>query len=129
MEINPDFVPSTIEEAINHIVESLDEKECEFIRSSGDSVVIHHTVGRYIRNNWSLWSPDTPLKRDAVETYQIAHADDISGLIFDWVYAKVQGIPFDPQECCERFHEHWAQAQFGGQTSLEAGGWPPKKEE
>lgn len=127
MKIDQDFVPSTIEAAVDHIVKVLEEDELKFIvQENGSTAVIHHTAGRYMRNTWSLWSPDTPLKRDAVNKYLIAHPDDISGLIFDWVFAKVRGESFDPQECCNRFHEHWKQY---GQTSLEAGGWPPTVQE
>ena len=120
MEIDKDFVPSTIEAAVDHIVESLSDEDREFITNDNSPAAIHHTIGRYIRNSWSLWEPDTPLKLDAVLKYGIAHADDISGLILDWVFAKVIRDNFDPRSACERFHEHWRNM---GTDSLTAGGW------
>ena len=125
MKINQDIVPSTIERAVDHIVESLADEEKRDIRfaSSQDSLCAgHHTVGRYIRNEWSLWEPDSPLKRNAVETYGIAHADDISGLIIEWVFAKIKRREFDPIKHVQIYHEHWVAA---GTDSLKAGGWPP----
>ena len=117
MEINKDVVPSTIKDAVIQILASLNEEDKEFIRKH-PSCSIHHGTGTWFRNNWSLWE-DSPLKRDAISKYKIAHADDISGLIFDWVWAKVRGEKFDPVVYCERFHKHWAKF---GKTSLQAGG-------
>lgn len=69
--MNPDIVPSTVEAAVDQLADP-----------GG-----HHDVGLSIRNNWSLWDIDTPLKRDAVQRFGIAHADDISDLIRAWATA------------------------------------------
>ena len=116
--INPDFVPSTIEDAVNHLFGNLTEEHKEQILEIDNSAQIHHTIGRFLRNSWSLWEKDTPLKNDAIQTYEIAHADDISGLILGWLFAKVRNKDFDPILYCESFHKHWAQF---GITSIEAG--------
>lgn len=115
--------PTTIREAVNVLVSGLSDSELKFIREN-DSSSVHHTVGRNIRNEWGLWNINSPLRLDAVNTYKIAHPDDISGLIFAWVWALVRNETFDPYKECERFHKHWEQQS--GMTSLEAGGWPPK---
>lgn len=119
MRIDQDSVPSTIEEAVNRIVANVTEEECEAIRQS--STAEHHfSVGMSLRNHWSLWDNDSPLKRDAAAKYGIAHADDISGLMLEWARARICGIEFDPILHCEQYHEHWAKY---GKTSLQAGGW------
>ena len=117
-------VPSTVKMAVDMIVSRLTDEDRKAILASKESHCVHHTIGRYLRNNWSLWEPDTPLKRDAVNSYGIAHPDDISGLILSWVWAKVHERPFDPVEAVKVYHEHWKKA---GIDSLTAGGWPPKK--
>ncbi len=114
---DPDFFPSTIEEAVNHIVKNIEPEEVGYIKSQS-SASVHFFGGMAMRNDWSLWEPDTPLKRDAIATYKIAHADDISGLIMDWVWAKVRGEEFDPVKACDIYHKHWAAY---GMTSIEAG--------
>ena len=119
MPTNPDFVPATIEEAVDHIVQTLNPVESRFIMSQS-SESAHFGGGRIMRNNWSLWEKETPIKRDAVENYGIAMADDISGLILAWVWAKVRGESFDPKEHCKRYHEHWPKY---GETALSAGGY------
>lgn len=121
VDINPDVVPSTIEAAVQAIVAGTDEAEKEYIRKIASSAsAAHHGLGRALRNGWSLWQDDSPLKRDAVKTYGIAHADDISGLILSWAVAIIRGDEFDPQAECQRYHEHWKKY---GTTALKAGGW------
>lgn len=117
MNINQDFVPGTITQAVDHIIESLTEEDKNFIKENPPER-IHFVTGMAIRNAWSLWETDTPIKRNAINTYKIAHADDISGLIFAWVWAKINQQPFDPQEYCQRYHDHWAKM---GITSIQAG--------
>jgi hypothetical protein len=107
MHINDDSVPSTIEAAVDQLVASLTDQDREQIRQS-DSIGLHHSSGRFLRNNWSLWEPSTPIKLDAVSKYGINHADDLSGLILAWLFAKVRGDEsFDPVEHCKQYHEHW----------------------
>lgn len=118
-KINPDTVPSTIEEAVTLLIEGIQENEREFI-STHPPEAVHFFGGMAMRNSWSLWEKETPIKRDAVETYKIAHADDLSGLIMAWVWAKVRNEAFDPVAYCELFHTHWRQFQM---TSLQAGGY------
>lgn len=50
MKIDPDSVPSTIEKAVMQIVESLDHVDVEAVLKSQNSYGVHHTVGRYLRN-------------------------------------------------------------------------------
>lgn len=119
MPYSEDFVPATIEQAVDSIVDNLEEQEKQIIIQS-DPANHHFQFGMSMRNNWSLWEKETPIKRDAVEKYKIAHADDLSGLIMEWVWAKVNQKEFDPVSYCERFHTHWRQF---GISSLEAGGY------
>ena len=117
-QVDLDAVPSTIEKAVEMLVGNLADEDKEKVRKMSGAGA-HHSLGRGVRNSWSLWSQDTPLHHDAKNTYEIAHADDISGLIMAWALARVVGEDFDPQEHCKRYFEHWAQY---GQTPLEAGG-------
>ena len=125
MDLDQDSVPSTVEAAVLEVVRSLSEDDRKFITSGGSQAAIHMTIGKYVRNIWSLWE-DSPLKRDAVAKYQIAHADDISGLLLAWVFAKVSEQEFDPVQHCQGYHDHWKKF---GVTALEAGNWPPEGED
>lgn len=115
-----DFVPSTIREAVDAIVSVLGDDDRSFILQQ-DPAAAHFGGGRTMRNNWSLWEHDTPMKKDAVQTYKIAHGDDLSGLIHEWVWSIVRGVEFDPLKHCERYYSHWQRtAQM---SALEAGGY------
>jgi len=126
MNINGDIIPSSIKSAVETLVSAMDEQDKRAIRAASDGTVFHHTLGTGMRNAWSFWEADSPLKRDAVASYGIAHADDISGLIIAWTCAEVRGESFDPVAHCQKFHEHWA---MYGTDALAAGGWPPTGEE
>jgi hypothetical protein len=53
----------------------------------------HFGPGMSIRNNWALWERNSPIKLDAIEKYKLGHADDISGLIFEWAFVKIRNKP------------------------------------
>lgn len=120
MKINQDIVPSTIDQAVNEIVNNVDDEDRNNIQ---EGVSYHFTVGRTLRNSWSLWDNDSPIKRNAVDEYGIAHADDISGLILAWAPAKIRGDVFDPHVYVKKYYDHW---KSYGTTPLKAGGWPPE---
>ena len=116
--IDRDSVPSTIQAAAEQLARSVTGVDRERIQSGDD--LDHFNAGLTVRNAWSLWEADSPLKRDAVAKYGIAHADDVSGLLRAWAVAIVRGEEFDPIEHCQRFHDHWARY---GTDALIAGGW------
>lgn len=118
MNLDQDKVPSTIASAVQILVDSLSDNDRKVVQST-DVNEHHFPLGMGLRNNWTLWAADSPLKRDAVNTYGIAHADDISGLILAWAFALARQEPFDPQVHCQVYHDHWKQYEL---TSLEAGG-------
>lgn len=124
MKILQDSVPATVQAAVVQLDDGLLDRERQSILKRSDDwwKSEHHTYGQLLRNAWSLWAPDTPLKRDAVKTYGISHADDISDLIMTWLRARVCGDPFDPIARCEFYKQHW---QCMGMNALEAGGWRP----
>lgn len=119
--INPDSVPNTIAAAAQQLADSISDVDRQAIIANDDADAHEHFgLGISLRNQWSLWESDSPLKRDAATAYRIAHADDIGGLILAWAFALVRGDAFDPQEHCQRYHEHWERY---GTDSLTAGGY------
>lgn len=101
--------PKTLEEAIDRIVDSLDDTEKEYIRDTGHAA-IHHGPGTNIRNGWNLWAAqkDNPTTlHDAIKEkygteWSLCPGDDISGMIFEGVEAKLKGEEFDPQVYVDR---------------------------
>lgn len=61
MNIDLDSVPSTVESAVDAVISSLTDEEKQYIHNQ-PSESIHFSAGMHIRNSWSLWEQDTPLK-------------------------------------------------------------------
>lgn len=97
------MIPNSIEEAVEILSTKLTKKDIEGI----DSEEVHHTYGREIRNSWSLWDRNGNLKRNAKQNYGLSHADDISGLILAWTFARIRGQEFDPQEHTNLYKDYW----------------------
>lgn len=81
--ITKDTVPNTPEEAIQVLDIILDEEDKEFLRTEENAAIkVHHDLGRWIRNNWSLWGDYSPLKKYFIE-HGIMHPDDMSNNIIE----------------------------------------------
>ena len=68
---------------------------------------MHHTVGRYIRNSWSLWERETALVQHYIARFGLAHADDLSGLMLEQALCEVRGQAFDIEAKVRHYLEHW----------------------
>ena len=56
-------IPKTIEEAIQFLDKELSEDDKKYIVKHG-AISVHHSLGRWIRNNWGFWEED---KNDIVK--------------------------------------------------------------
>jgi hypothetical protein len=108
MKLNEDKVPITLDEAILFLRESFSKTDIKEIKRPGfDGQGLHFTLGMYLRNNWSLWEKDTKLVQWFKKTYNIDHADDISGIILDSCFRDIRKEPRKDKELAKRYIEHW----------------------
>lgn len=127
MDFDQDYVPSTIESAINELYCAFTDEDLQYILITDFEQAykrISNNIGKHIRNLWSLWVLESPLRIDAIRSYKIAHPDDISGLIIAGAIARIKGQKFSENEWCQRYHDHWKKS---GMTSLQAGGLSDNK--
>jgi hypothetical protein len=86
-------IPKNIEECFQEMLKfgNLDD----FKRLSEQEAVAttHHTVGRWIRNNWGLWE-DSILKEYFV-SFGIQHPDDMSGLVILFFHRHLNQKPIN----------------------------------
>lgn len=111
-EIDLDRVPRTLDEAVEMLFVAVPDDVKQQIKESNDStfaIVQHHNLGRWCRNNWSLWDREMPLARWFIDTYRLGHADDTSGLIFHCLVRRIQERDPEIAREVERYHRHWAQ--------------------
>lgn len=73
-------IPNTIEEAIAILDEELSQEDKDFLLEKGP-IAVHHTLGRWIRNTWGLWT-DSVLKNVLTEQ-GFTHPDDMSNHIIE----------------------------------------------
>ena len=115
MKLNEDKVPTTLDEAIQFLRESFSKGDIKAIKHpdfAGQG--LHFTLGMYLRNNWSLWEKDTVLVQWFKKTYDIDHADDISGIILDSCFRDIRGEPRQDKKLAKRYLEHWEQMKESG---------------
>ena len=73
-----DGIPTTIEEAMASLDARITDEDKAYIQELG-SISVHHTLGRWIRNEWGLWG-DSGLKQ-ALTNKGIEHPDEMSDYI------------------------------------------------
>lgn len=50
---------TTVQQVIDYFLADLTSDELAQLKKINDVIVLHHSVGRYIRNEFSLWSLDS----------------------------------------------------------------------
>lgn len=100
--------PSTLQEAID-LASGLQTKKCleDLKRTKENDALLHHGLGRCLRNEWKLWEPDSVLPKYFKNKLGIIHADDMSGLIIKGMLAKIRNEKFDIDVEVEEYKEHW----------------------
>lgn len=122
-----DKIPTTIPEAIKYLYSELPPESIEFAKNN-DSASIHHTAGRALRNDWNLWNKESPLNKDFCERYGLfGHGDDISGIIYCGLWAKIRGEDMNEaiKKEVEVYKNHWTEMGLDPKTGEETG--KPKK--
>ena len=72
-------IPNNLNEAIKALDEELVEEDKQYILENG-AISVHHSLGRWIRNNWGLWT-SSELKNEIRRETGLFDADDISNYI------------------------------------------------
>lgn len=67
---------------------------------------IHHGLGRWIRNNWGLWTKDTKLYNTFNEM-QLWHADDMSSIILTSYHRYINGVEINLKEQVDYYINYW----------------------
>lgn len=76
--------PTTPEEAIQVLDAMLPEEDKEYLRTEKNAAIkCHHSLGRWIRNNWGLWAEEPNELKTHFINKGVTHPDDMSGEILD----------------------------------------------
>lgn len=109
-------LPSTIEECHNFLLERLTNKDLETIKNCHKSSLCqyHHTMGRWMRNHWGLWSGGK-LKQH-MESLGFSHPDNMSAVILESFWNSLNSQPYDLEQAAESYREYWRTAQNNCKT-------------
>ena len=104
-------LPTTLDEAVEMVIASLTEEDKRIIRiTPGWHIKAHSGYGRYLRNIWGFWNPEsTTLRRWFAENLKVAHPDDMSGTILKAVWRKMRDEPFDAPAHVKGYVKHWTE--------------------
>jgi len=74
------MIPQNLQEAIEELDRKLNKKDKEYIVENG-SLAVHHSLGRWIRNNWGLWNEEDNGLKTSLKKLGYSHPDDMSNYI------------------------------------------------
>jgi hypothetical protein len=103
-------IPETMEDAIDVMLIELAETARMQIKNGDFSspAALHHGYGTALRNDFGLWDAKSPLTQHFRTRFGLGHADDISDLLIEGMFAKIKGDVFDPEPLVERKKAQWA---------------------
>jgi hypothetical protein len=116
-----DFIPKTLNEAIDFLYKGLNKEEIGFIKKN-NSGSVHFSTGMSLRNNWGFWKEGTPFKKDIKKRFKLfGHGDDCSGLVLEGVWAKVMGKDVNEilDKAATRYYKHWKRYGVNPETGKE----------
>jgi hypothetical protein len=97
-------IPETLEECYDELDQSEDVDQF-LAESEKDIIMYHHTTGRWIRNNWGLWT-DGKLKQWFISN-GITEPDDMSSVILTSFYRFKKGIDINLEEQFEKIKDFY----------------------
>lgn len=74
------MIPQNLQEAIEELDRKLNKEDKEYIVENG-SLAVHHSLGRWIRNNWGLWDEEDNEFKASLKKLGYSHPDDMSNYI------------------------------------------------
>jgi len=102
-------IPTNLEECIILLqTTALCDEDREAIRTGSEINLCmwHDNLGRWIRNNWGLWSADSDLYNWFKER-GITHPDDISGIILTSFWRRLNDKPLELEEQIKYYQDYW----------------------
>lgn len=102
------MIPQDIEECFTVLEQTLAREDLDFIKNNKTEdhlVKLHHFLGRFIRNEWGLWT-GSELSR-YFNTLGLFHPDDMSGVIITSFYRHLHKLPLQIESQVQRYKDFW----------------------
>ena len=75
-------IPNNLEQAIEYLDGLLQEEDKVYLLEHG-ALSVHHSLGRWIRNNWGLWNEENNKLKVNLKKLGFEHPDDMSNYIIE----------------------------------------------
>lgn len=75
-------IPTNLKEAIQELNKLLSQDDKEYLLEHG-ALSVHHSLGRWIRNNWELWNEENNKLKVNLKKLGYEHPDDMSNYIIE----------------------------------------------
>lgn len=101
--------PVDLEEALYALDKIIDHNTKRIVQELSEekvSAMMHHSLGRHIRNKWGLW--DNSKLSKWFKRQGIFHPDDMSGIIITSYWRQQQNQPIKLQEQIDEYKRYWA---------------------
>ena len=101
--------PANLEQAIAALDKELPVEDKNLMEGMDEDefvAVSHHSVGRWIRNNWGLWDESSKLYK-WFKSRGIWHADDMSGIILTSYYRTANNLPIELKTQIGWYVKYW----------------------
>jgi hypothetical protein len=102
------YIPKNLNESFEQLNKLLRKKDIASIKSveSEDGLAKYHIgLGRWIRNNWGLWSGSRLSKY--FNKLGIHHPDDMSSIILESYWRNLNGKPLHLEEQVKYYKKYW----------------------
>lgn len=75
-------MPNNLLQAIEYLDKELTKQDKEYLLEHG-ALSVHHSLGRWIRNNWGLWNEEDNKLKVNLKKLGYEHPDDMSNYIIE----------------------------------------------
>ena len=84
-------MPNNLLQAIEYLDKELTKQDKEYLLEHG-SLSVHHSLGRWIRNNWGLWDEEDNKLKVNLKKLGYEHPDDMSNYIIEQYIEHLKNI-------------------------------------
>ena len=77
-----EIIPNNLEQVIEYLDKELTKRDKEYLLENG-ALSVHHSLGRWIRNNWGFWNEEDNELKANLKKLGYEHPDDMSNYIIE----------------------------------------------
>lgn len=109
------MIPINLEDCFAVLTRELVPEDITFIKQNEDNVILlHHSLGQYLRNKWGLWEDHSDLKTYFQEL-GLFHPDDMSGLILRSFHRHLNNKPLEIEIQIKSYQDFWNRNNIAGE--------------